>query len=216
MKSQPPIYPSPRKDGEAKSFSDHEVPIMEAGYRLLAEPEAFDELLAAWNDRIEAYEARRVNSFESEQLARTSAIISSLFERLPEDTPEQGIEQYTRNLAAPALVMTLGNQVLATNEAAASRFGVAVGRRTGLEWLEPQALTELDRLRRSARTKGNQMQAVLQLPRQQRHLRVGRSAHHHSVPRNRADDPYPRAGQSVECAGQPDAARGFWADRCRG
>ncbi|KPF62442.1 transcriptional regulator [Porphyrobacter sp. AAP60] len=163
MDSDPPIWRSASKPNNTKSFSVDEVPIMEAGYRLLAEPQAFDELIAAWRDRIEAYEASQVDTLESEQLARTSTIITSLFGRLPADTPEQGIEQYTRNLKAPALVMTLNNQVVAANEAVADRFGVVVGRQTGLEWIEPGSCSELDKLRRSARIKGNQMQIIMQL-----------------------------------------------------
>ena len=163
MKSDPPIWRSDSEPKNTTSFSVDEVPIMEAGYRLLAEPEAFDELIEAWRERIEAYEAMRVESLESEQLARTSTIVTSLFGRLPEDTPEQGIEQYTRNLKSPALVMTLNNQVVAANEAAADRFNVVVGRQTGLEWIDFGSCSELDKLRRSARMNGNQMQIILQL-----------------------------------------------------
>lgn len=152
-----------RDAAPAPSLTADELPIIEAAYRLLAEPDAFDQLIEAWRERIEAHEAHLLDSLETEQLARSSAMVTDLFKRLPEDAAAEGIEQHIRNLPSPALVISLTNQVVAANAAAADRFDVAVGRETALNWLDLSAFSELDGLRRAARLNGNHSQVIMRL-----------------------------------------------------
>ncbi|WP_448501249.1 hypothetical protein [Sphingomonas sp.] len=140
-----------------------ELPIIEAAYRLLADPAAFDELIAAWSARIEAQQGRQEDVYESPQLARASTLVADLFSRMPKDLAEKGVEQYVRNHAGPAVVMTLASTVVAANEAAAEQFGVAVGRQSALNWVDFASQAELEKLRRSARINGNQQHVVLRL-----------------------------------------------------
>lgn len=140
-----------------------ELPIIEAAYRLLADPAALDELIAAWSARIEAQHGCMAGPFESPQLARASALVADLFNRMPSDLAEHGVEHYVRNHAGPAMVMTLGGTVLAANAAAAEQFAVAVGRPSGLEWVDFSSHGDLEKLRRSARLNGNRQHVVLRL-----------------------------------------------------
>ncbi len=163
MGENEPDRDKPEPAGAVPSLAADELQIVEASYRLAAEPEAFDQLFTAWHARIEAFQTQQVAELETAQLARSSALVTDLFHRLPADTAEEGIELYIRDQAAPALVMTLSNTVVAANAAAADRFGVAVGRATSHDWLDFSACAELDALRRSARLNGNRAHAIVRL-----------------------------------------------------
>lgn len=149
------------------NLSGDELEIVEASYRVLAEPQAFDSLVEAWRQRIVQFELSNTAALENGALERTSEAVAAIFARLP--TPPSGknsIEAHVANLDAPALVISLSDQVIAINAAAADRFNLAVGRKTDLEWIDPDSLSELDALRRSARLGGNRALALLKIPRE--------------------------------------------------
>ena len=144
-----------------------ELEIIEASYRVLAEPQAFDALVEAWRQRILQFERVNAAPLENGSLERASEAVAAIFARLP--TPPSGknsIEAHVADLDAPALVLSLSDQVIAINAAAADRFDLGVGRKTALDWVDPDSLSELDALRRSARLGGNRALALLKIPRE--------------------------------------------------
>lgn len=156
-----------RQGASLPNLAADELEIIEASYRVLAEPQAFDALVEAWRQRILECERAAAAPLENGPLARASAAVAAIFARLPAPpTGKNSIEAHVADLDAPALVMSLSDQVIATNAAAADRFNLAVGGKTSLDWIDPGSLGELDALRRSARLGGNRALAVLRIPRE--------------------------------------------------
>lgn len=138
------------------------IRIMEAGYRSINDPTAFDDLVNAWRSRIDAVSNGQVENLLTPPLARHCDDLVRLLDRVQDPLVLNQHDTFVRRALGPAMVISSTGTVLAINQSAADQFGFAVGQRTDFGFLDFASETAIERLRAGCEGKSNFRRAILQ------------------------------------------------------
>ncbi|MEM7781548.1 MAG: hypothetical protein AAF697_14260 [Pseudomonadota bacterium] len=138
------------------------IRIIEAGYRSINDPNAFDDLVTAWKSRIDALTSGAVRELLTPALAQHCDELVRLLDAIGEPLLLSEHDSFVRKALGPAMVISPTGTVIAINQSASNRFDLAVGQRTELGFLDFASSAMLDRLRDACRSGSNMRRAILQ------------------------------------------------------
>ena len=121
----------------SSSPSALDLAVIDASTRALADPAAFDEMLAAWEHRLLA--AQSGEAADLSVLAAALSALGQIVERLPPAIPTDGIDAAVTAAPGAALALARSGDVLSQNAEAQRQLGERQGRRAALGWLTPEA-----------------------------------------------------------------------------
>lgn len=147
---------------ENDRLDESSLAIIEAGYRSIRQPEAFDDLIDAWRSRIEEVAADSNKTLLTPTLSRHCEELVKVLDSVSDPLLLSEHDSYLRKFPGPAMVVSADGTVLAINQGAADRFGLAVGQRSAFAFVDPLSRSALEDLRLACRQQGNLRRAILQ------------------------------------------------------
>lgn len=141
--------------------ADVDLQLVADGYRVISDPAAWDDLVATWNEKLQAagFDAAKVPN--EDRLERQYAKLGQLLKRigLPEiEDPISGLVKHQREAA---MVLSRNLRVLAINEAGRTAFGAEQGTTATLSWLSPEHLGDFDALLRDLGRRSTDPYAIM-------------------------------------------------------
>lgn len=149
------------KTPETEPLDATSIRIIDAGYRSLNDPAAFDDLVLAWKARIDAVRDGQASTLLSPALEEHCEHLIKLLDTFQESLHLNEHDTFVRQAMGPAFVISPNSTVIALNEAAADFFGLAVGQRTDLDIFADESRTALRTMRETCRNRGNTNRAIL-------------------------------------------------------
>ncbi|MEM1050669.1 MAG: alpha/beta fold hydrolase [Pseudomonadota bacterium] len=138
------------------------IRIIEAGYRSINNPAAFDDLVTAWKQRIDALATGAVRDLLSPALAQHCDELVKLLDTVGEPLMLSEHDSFVRKASGPAMVVSPAGTIIAINQSAADRFELAVGQRARFDFLDFASKAAFDQLREGCRKPANLYRAILQ------------------------------------------------------
>lgn len=148
------------------------IQIIDAGYRSVNDPTAFDDLVLAWKARIDAVRDGQANKLLSPALEQHCEQLVKLLDTFQDTLHLNEHDTFVRQAMGPAFVLSPNGTVIALNEAAASFFGLAVGQRSNLDMFAEESRIALRAIRETCGNRGNTSRAILRCEGDDEHLRL--------------------------------------------
>jgi pimeloyl-ACP methyl ester carboxylesterase/DNA-binding CsgD family transcriptional regulator/PAS domain-containing protein len=136
--------------------------LIAASYRSLTDPSGFDEMLQAWNLKLDQLDSagewteRQLDNRMFEHLVRLASLAEAA---LP--ITDDPIREAVEHSKVATMVQSPEGRIVATNEAATQIFGATAGALDSLEWLHASSVADLLTLRRSVSAGGNRQRVIL-------------------------------------------------------
>lgn len=138
-----------------------DLDLIEASYRMVNDTSGFDDLLAAWQAKIEASGNGHLlnDAALSQRLAKFEGLMSGPL-LAPNETP---IDKTIQDARTPMMVLSPDGAVIALNGLAETRYGLRQGVQTDFSWLSPESQSDFDRVKANCTRGGNAEYAIVRL-----------------------------------------------------
>lgn len=147
------------RDTSFPSLED--LDLIEASYRMVNDTSGFDDLLAAWQAKINQSDAAHLlnGGALSLRLEKFEALMSGPL-LAPNDTP---IDKTIADARTAMMVLSPDGAVIALNAQAEVRFALRQGVQTDFRWLAPESQSDFGRIRATCKCGGNAQYAIVRL-----------------------------------------------------
>ncbi len=145
----------------ADTGRDIDLEIVSSSWRSISEADAFNDMLAAWDLKLEASRSEARIPLIDGVLKRQLSSIEDLLAYRTNVQIEDPIEAALAETPAPAMVLSPGGLVVALNEGASEHFGVKQGISAGTHWLFGESLEDFRTIRRNEAGGGNVDYAIV-------------------------------------------------------
>ncbi len=151
-----------REMGNGKDSAESVLDIIEANYEFLADPDALDNLVLQWAQRIAKVDRKEIDSIEHPLLLRHLRSLSNTNGRTAETLPEDPYASIVHEVTGPAVVISASKLVATLNDSASQVWNARRGDVLDMHWLDPISQSDFEAICRAANGSGNRGHVVLQ------------------------------------------------------
>ncbi len=142
-----------------------DLDIVSASWRSLSEPEGFDQMVAAWDRKLEAVRQKPQLTLVDRILSRQLASIGEMLGGSLELRFEDPLAHAVATTPAPAMVLSPEGLVVTLGDGAADYFDVEQSQRAGEDWLREDSRGDFAAVRKSAHGQCNSHYAIVRVRR---------------------------------------------------
>ena len=146
-----------------QSLDPEEQRIADASFWALADEDAFDELLSAWNDRITRHASGALAEIVSPDLSTKLKKIDRLARKTQRSEDMETASALVTNANVPAFATDRNSRLVAINALASEVFMLKSGDRLDLQLFEAASQPDLNRVRKSLDDTGSALHAIVRM-----------------------------------------------------
>lgn len=151
--------------GDTTPNTELDLDIISDTFRAFVDQAAVNSLIERWNEKLNAIDAD-ASPFEqhfSNAFFKQMDVAANTLDRLDTQVLEDPLERVVAEVAGPAVVISPDLRVASVNAEGERSFGSSQGAFLSLDCVAPQSRTDLDALLRSAKKRGNNGQAIVEV-----------------------------------------------------